>query len=52
MIQLQGPALYNRFRVLIVSFCTMISIKDIPKDQFISIKVDEEHIYGFDIMSI
>lgn len=51
--ELQGPALYNRSLCInCKDFCTMISIKDIPKYQFISIKVDEEHIYGFDIMSI
>lgn len=51
--ELQGPALYNRSLCINCNdFCTMISIKDIPKYQFISIKVDEERIYGFDIMSI
>lgn len=48
----KGPALNNRnLCVNKKDFCTMCDIQDIPSVQFLSIK-DNNHIYGFDIMSI
>lgn len=52
-IELMGPARNNRSLCInIKDFCTMVNIDDIPVNQFISFIFDQNHIYGFDIMSI
>ena len=51
-IILQGPARSNRSLCINKNdFCTMADIETIPIEQFFSVK-ENEHIYGFDIMSI
>jgi hypothetical protein len=52
-ILLQGPGRIKRdLCVNTKDFCTMVNIDNIPINQFISFKFDDNYIYGYDIMSI
>ena len=49
----QGPAVNSRdICINETDFLTMEYIKDIPNEQFFSMKDDEGHIYGFNVISI
>lgn len=52
-IKFHGPAFYNRSICSNdVDFCTLDTIVSIPYNQFISFKDENNHIYGFDIISL
>jgi hypothetical protein len=52
-IKFHGPAFYKRnICSNDVDFCTLDNITAIPYNQFISFKDDNNHIYGFDIISL
>jgi len=52
-IKCHGPAFYKRnICSNDVDFCTLDDLKIIPYNQFISFKDDNNHIYGFDIISL
>jgi hypothetical protein len=52
-IQLHGPAFYKRTLCSNdIDFCTLDELNTIPYNQFISFKDDNNHIYGFDIISL
>jgi hypothetical protein len=52
-IKLHGPGFYNKELCSNdVDFCTLDNLCNIPYNQFISFKDDNEHIYGFDILSL
>jgi hypothetical protein len=52
-IKLHGPGFYNKALCSNdVDFCTLDNLNNIPYNQFISLKDDNEHIYGFDILSL
>ena len=52
-IKLHGPGFYNKTLCSNdVDFCTLDNLNNIPYNQFISFKDDNEHIYGFDVLSL
>jgi len=52
-IKFHGPAFYKRnICSNDVDFCTLDDLNSIPYNQFISFKDDNNHIYGFDIISL
>ena len=52
-IFLHGPAVYNRSLCSNdVDFCSLDNLNDIPYNQFISFRDNNDHVYGFDIMSL
>lgn len=52
-IKYHGPAFYKRSLCSNdVDFCTLDNLTSIPYNQFISFKDDNDHIYGFDILSL
>ena len=52
-IKFHGPAFYNRSICSNdVDFCTLDTMVSIPYNQFISFKDENNHIYGFDIISL
>ena len=52
-IFLHGPAIYNRSLCSNdVDFCSLDNLNDIPYNQFISFRDNNDHVYGFDIMSL
>ena len=52
-IKFHGPAFYKRnICSNDVDFCTLDELTAIPYNQFISFKDDNNHIYGFDIISL
>jgi len=52
-IKFHGPAFYKRnICSNDVDFCTLDELNAIPYNQFISFKDDNNHIYGFDIISL
>ena len=52
-IMFHGPAFYNRKLCSNdVDFCTLDDLCCIPYNQFISFKDENNHIYGFDIISL
>ena len=52
-IKLHGPGFHNKTLCSNdVDFCTLDNLNNIPYNQFISFKDDNEHIYGFDVLSL
>ena len=52
-IKLHGPGFYNKALCSNdIDFCTLDNLNNIPYNQFISFKDDNDHIYGFDILSL
>ena len=52
-IKLHGPGFYNkRLCSNDVDFCTLDNLNTIPYNQFISFKDINDHIYGFDVLSL
>jgi hypothetical protein len=52
-IKLHGPGFYNKTLCSNdIDFCTLDNLNNIPYNQFISFKDDNDHIYGFDILSL
>ena len=52
-IMFHGPAFYKRNMCSNdVDFCTLDDLASIPYNQFISFKDENNHIYGFDIISL
>jgi hypothetical protein len=52
-IKLHGPGFYNKTLCSNdVDFCTLDNLTNIPYNQFISFKDDNDHIYGFDVLSL
>ena len=52
-ITLHGPGFYNKTLCCNdVDFCTLDNLHSIPYNQFISLKDENEHIYGFDVLSL
>ena len=52
-IKYHGPAFYKRNMCSNdVDFCTLDDLTSIPYNQFISFKDENNHIYGFDIISL
>jgi hypothetical protein len=52
-IKFHGPAFYKRNLCSNdVDFCTLDDLNSIPYNQFISFKDENNHIYGFDIISL
>jgi hypothetical protein len=52
-IKLHGPGFYNKTLCSNdIDFCTLDNLNNIPYNQFISFKDDNEHIYGYDILSL
>jgi hypothetical protein len=52
-INLHGPGFYNKTLCSNdVDFCTLDNLTNIPYNQFISFKDDNDHIYGFDVLSL
>ena len=52
-IKLHGPAFYKRNMCSNdIDFCTLDELSAIPYNQFISFKDENNHIYGFDIISL
>lgn len=52
-IKLHGPGFYNKALCSNdVDFCTLDNLNNIPYNQFISLKDENDHIYGFDILSL
>jgi len=52
-IKLHGPGFYNKTKCSNdVDFCTLDNLNNIPYNQFISFKDDNNHIYGFDVLSL
>jgi hypothetical protein len=52
-IKLHGPGFYNKTLCSNdIDFCTLDNLTNIPYNQFISFKDDNDHIYGFDILSL
>jgi hypothetical protein len=52
-IKLHGPGFYNKTLCSNdVDFCTLDNLTNIPYNQFISFKDDNDHVYGFDVLSL
>ena len=52
-IKLHGPGFNNKALCSNdVDFCTLDNLNNIPYNQFISFKDENDHIYGFDILSL
>jgi len=52
-IKLHGPGFYNKTLCSNdIDFCTLDNLNNIPYNQFISFKDDNDHIYGFDVLSL
>ena len=52
-INLHGPGFHNKTQCSNdVDFCTLDNLISIPYNQFISFKDANEHIYGFDVLSL
>ncbi len=52
-IKLHGPGFYNKTLCSNdIDFCTLDNLNNIPYNQFISFKDDNDHIYGYDILSL
>jgi hypothetical protein len=52
-IKLHGPGFYNKARCSNdVDFCTLDNLINIPYNKFISFKDNNDHIYGFDVVSL
>jgi hypothetical protein len=52
-IKLHGPGFYNKALCCNdVDFCTLDNLNNIPYNQFISFKDENDHLYGFDVLSL